>query len=160
MNTTAVELPAAPARSGLVARVIALLERIPYSLLALLARCAGASVFWHSGSVKLDDWQGTLRLFEDEYKVPLIAPHIAAYMAAGMELGGSVLLLVGLATRATAIAYLGMIAVIQLFVYPQAWPDHIQWVAFLVLLVARGPGVVSLDAFVARYLASRRPAGR
>ena len=149
MNTTVTELPAAGA-SGLLARARSLLERIPYSLLALLARCAGSSVFWHSGRVKLDDWQGTLRLFEDEYKVPLIAPHVAAYMAAGMELGGSMLLLVGLATRATAIAYLGMIAVIQLFVYPQAWPDHIQWVAFLMLLVARGPGVVSLDALLAR----------
>jgi putative oxidoreductase len=154
MNTTAIDLPV-PGPAGLLARARALLERIPYSLLALLARGAGASVFWHSGSVKLDDWQGTLRLFEDEYKVPLIAPHIAAYMAAGMELGGSVLLLVGLATRATAIAYLGMIAVIQLFVYPQAWPDHIQWVAFLMLLVARGPGVVSLDALATRVFTRR-----
>ncbi|MFM2288890.1 MAG: hypothetical protein RL684_2033 [Pseudomonadota bacterium] len=151
MNTTVTDMPAA-GLSGLLARARALLERIPYSLLALLARCAGSSVFWHSGRVKLDDWQGTLRLFEDEYKVPLIAPHIAAYMAAGMELGGSMLLLVGLATRATAIAYLGMIAVIQLFVYPQAWPDHIQWLAFLMLLVARGPGVVSLDALLGRWL--------
>jgi putative oxidoreductase len=156
MNTTTLEPPAAASPAGLPARVLALLERIPYSLLALLARCAGASVFWHSGNVKLDDWQGTLRLFEDEYKVPLIPPHVAAYMAAGMELGGAVLLLAGLATRATAIAYLGMIAVIQLFVYPQAWPDHIQWVAFLLLLVARGPGVLSLDALVAHWL-GRRP---
>jgi len=151
MNTTVTTMPAAGI-SGLLERARAVLERIPYSLLALLARCAGSSVFWHSGRVKLDDWQGTLRLFEDEYKVPLIAPHIAAYMAAGMELGGSMLLLVGLATRATAIAYLGMIAVIQLFVYPQAWPDHIQWLAFLMLLVARGPGVVSLDALLGRWL--------
>jgi len=159
MNTTATDMPA-KGLNGLLARARALLERIPYSLLALLARCAGASVFWHSGRVKLDDWQGTLRLFEDEYKVPLIAPHVAAYMAAGMELGGSMLLLVGLATRATAIAYLGMIAVIQLFVYPNAWPDHIQWVAFLMLLVARGPGVVSLDALMARAFGLRARANR
>ena len=122
------------AGAGLLSRARALLERIPYSLLALLARGAGFEVFWRSGSVKLDDWAGTLRLFEDEYKVPLVAPHLAAYLSAGMELGGSVLLLAGLATRATAIAFLGMIAVIQVFVYPEAWPTHIQWVAFLLLL--------------------------
>ncbi len=151
--TTAGSLPSADA--GLLSRARAVLERIPYSLLALLARGAGFEVFWRSGSVKLDDWAGTLHLFEEEYKVPLIAPHLAAYLSAGLELGGSVLLLAGLATRATAIAFLGMIAVIQVFIYPEAWPTHIQWVAFLLLLVARGPGVLSLDALLARLLAKR-----
>ena len=124
------------------------LQRIPYSLLALVARAAAAVVFWRSGSVKLDDWAGTLNLFETEYKVPLVAPHIAAYMAAGLELGGAVLILAGLGTRLVAVAYLGMIATIQVFVYPEAWPTHIQWVAFLLLLLARGPGVLSLDALL------------
>jgi putative oxidoreductase len=128
------------------------LERIPYSVIALVARVATAVVFWRSGSVKLDDWAGTLSLFEDEYKVPLIPPHFAAYMATAMELGGAVLMLLGLGTRAVAIAYLGMIAVIQTFVYPNAWPTHVQWLAFLLILVARGPGALSLDALIARYL--------
>jgi len=69
-----------------------------------------------------------------------------------MELGGAVLMLLGLGTRAVAIAYLGMIAVIQTFVYPKAWPTHVQWLAFLLILVARGPGALSLDALIARYL--------
>lgn len=141
--------------TGLLMRARALLERIPYSLLALLARGAAFEVFWRSGSVKLDDWAGTLHLFEEEYKVPLIAPAIAAHMAAGMELGGSVLLLVGLCSRVVALMFIGMVSVIQLFVYPEAWPTHIQWVAFLALLVARGPGLISLDALIARWLAKR-----
>lgn len=140
---------------GLLARARTLLERTPYSLLALLARGAAFEVFWRSGSVKLDDWAGTLNLFAEEYKVPLIPPAIAAHLAAGMELGGSVLLLVGLASRVVALMFIGMVTVIQVFVYPEAWPTHIQWVAFLALLAARGPGIISLDALIARWLARR-----
>jgi putative oxidoreductase len=132
------------------------LERIPYSFIALVARVATAVVFWRSGSVKLDDWAGTLTLFEDEYKVPLVPPHFAAYMATAMELGGAVLMLVGLGTRAVALAYLGMITVIQTFVYPEAWPTHIQWVAFLLILLARGPGALSLDTLLERLIRARQ----
>jgi putative oxidoreductase len=135
-----------------VAKVIGWLDAIPYSFIALVARAAAFVVFWRSGSVKLDDWAGTLSLFENEYKVPLIPPHIAAYMSAGLELGGSVLILAGLATRAVTVAFLGMICVIQLFIYPEAWPTHIQWVAFLLILLARGPGAISLDALICRLL--------
>jgi len=149
------------ARPGLVAvgttlsTVRVWLERIPYSFIALVARLATAVVFWRSGSVKLDDWAGTLSLFEDEYKVPLIPSHLAAYLATAMELGGAVLMLLGLGTRAVALAYLGMITVIQTFVYPNAWPTHIQWVAFLLILLARGPGALSLDALLCRW--TRKP---
>jgi len=131
-------------------RLLALFERIPYDLLALVARAATFVVFWRSGQVKLDDWAATLGLFETEYRLPLLPPHLAAYLAAGLELGGSVLVLAGLATRFAALAFLGMVAIIQIFVYPSAWPTHIQWLAFLLLLVARGPGRVSLDALVQR----------
>ena len=149
------------ARPGLVAvgatlsTVRVWLERIPYSFIALVARLATAVVFWRSGSVKLDDWAGTLSLFEDEYKVPLIPAHLAACLATAMELGGAVLMLLGLGTRAVALAYLGMITVIQTFVYPNAWPTHIQWVAFLLILLARGPGALSLDALLCRW--TRKP---
>jgi putative oxidoreductase len=136
--------------SGLIARARALLDAIPYSAIALVARIATFVVFWRSGTVKLDDWAGTLTLFQDEYKVPLIPPNIAAYMAASMELGGSVLVLLGLGTRVVTLALLGMVAVIQLFIYPSAWPTHIQWLGFMLLLVARGPGVISLDALLGR----------
>jgi putative oxidoreductase len=152
--------PSQPAMSGtdtsavtaLLTRARALLERVPYSLLALLARGAAFEVFWRSGQVKLDDWAGTLNLFAEEYKVPLISPGVAAHLAASMELGGSVLLLAGLASRAVALMFIGMVTVIQVFVYPEAWPTHIQWVAFLALLAARGPGLISLDALIARWL--------
>jgi putative oxidoreductase len=159
MNTTLAADAAATATAtglaGLLARLRALLERIPYSLLALIARGAAFEVFWRSGQVKLDDWAGTIHLFEEEYKVPLIPPGIAAQLAAGMELGGSVLLLAGLFSRGVALMFIGMVTVIQVFVYPEAWPTHIQWLAFLALLVARGPGIISLDALIARWLAGR-----
>lgn len=138
--------------SGTLSTVRAWLERIPYRFIALVARLATAVVFWRSGSVKLDDWAGTLSLFEDEYKVPLIPAHLAAWLATAMELGGAVLMLLGLGTRGVALAYLGMIAVIQTFVYPNAWPTHIQWAAFLLILLARGPGAWSLDSLVTRSM--------
>ncbi|MFO1408904.1 MAG: DoxX family protein [Steroidobacteraceae bacterium] len=133
-------------------RLIAWLERIPYDLLALVARAATAVVFWRSGQVKLDDWSATLGLFETEYRLPLLPPHLAAQLALGLELGGSVLVLLGLGTRLAALAFIGMVATIQLLVYPQAWPTHIQWLAFLLPLAARGPGRISLDAVLARWL--------
>ena len=71
-------------------------------------------------------------------------------MAATLELGCSLLILVGLATRLSVLLLLGMVAMIQIFVYPSAWPDHIQWLAFMLILLARGPGAVSLDAAIAR----------
>ena len=155
MSSTA-QTPATDMNGGPISTAIGWLERIPYSLIALIARGAAFEVFWRSGLVKLDDWAGTLSLFETDYKVPLVPPHIAAYMAAGLELGGAVLIAVGLGTRLVALAYLGMIAVIQIFVYPEAWPTHIQWAAFLLLLLARGPGSISLDALICRLLARRQ----
>ena len=132
-------------------RLVALLECIPHDLLALVARVATFVVFWRSGQVKLDDWSATLGLFQDEYRLPLLPPQLAAYLAAGLELGGSVLVLLGLGTRIVALAFLGMVATIQLLVYPQAWPTHVQWLAFLLYLVARGPGRLSLDAALLRW---------
>jgi putative oxidoreductase len=138
--------------AGPIARARALLEGIPYDVIALVARLATFSVFWRSGQVKLDDWAGTLTLFQDEYKVPLLPANIAAYFATAMELGGSTLVLVGLGTRLVTLLLLGMVTVIQLFVYPSAWPTHIQWLAFMLILVARGPGRISLDALVSRWI--------
>jgi len=133
-------------------RIIACFDRVPYDLLALVARVATCVVFWRSGQVKLDDWSATLGLFETEYRLPLLPPQLAAYLATGLELGGSVLVLAGLGTRFAALAFLGMVATIQFLIYPNAWPTHIQWLAFLLLLVARGPGRVSVDALLARWL--------
>ena len=153
---TAVVFPPAP-----VQRVLSALDRVPYSVLILVARAATFSVFIHSGLQKLSDWNATLMLFRDEYKVPVLPPEVAAYMAASMELGLSTLVLLGLLTRLSALGLLGMVAVIQIFVYPMAWPDHIQWLGFMIFIVCRGPGAFSLDALISRMLNRRaaRPAG-
>jgi putative oxidoreductase len=129
-------------------RLVQILNAIPYSVIALLARLATFSVFFRSGTQKLSDWNATLLLFQNEYRVPVLPPHFAAYMAASVELGCSCLVLIGLLTRASVAALLGMVTVIQIFVYPEAWPDHIQWLAFMFILLARGPGRLSVDRLV------------
>lgn len=140
---------------GLAERVINLLNRVPFSALVLVARCATFSVFFRSGLVKISDWNSTLMLFRDEYKVPLLPPNIAATMAASMELGLSWFVLLGLFTRLGVLGYFGMILVIQTFVYPMAWPDHIQWTGFMIFILCRGPGKISLDYLLGRALKIR-----
>jgi len=125
-----------------------LAERIPYSVVALVARIAVASVFWRSGQTKVSGFglrDQTLFLFREEYNVPLLPPDFAAYLATIAEHALSVFLLVGLASRLSALGLILMTAVIQLFVYPDGWPDHILWFGLLLLIVARGPGAMSLD---------------
>jgi putative oxidoreductase len=136
-----------------VAGIIQLLDRIPFAVIALIARLATFSVFFRSGSQKLADWSATLALFQNEYRVPLLPAHFAAYTAATVELTCSTLILVGLLTRLSVAALLCLVLVIQVFVYPTAWPDHIQWLAFMFILLARGPGELSIDALIARHLA-------
>jgi putative oxidoreductase len=89
-------------------------------------------------------------LLTEEYKVPLLSPEVAANLALGIELATPVLLVLGLMTRAAALVLLGMTAVIEIFVYPQAWPTHIQWAAMLLVLLCRGGGKLSLDDIVWR----------
>jgi len=125
-----------------------LAERIPYSLVALVSRLAVASVFWRSGQTKVHGFQireETFDLFRDEYKVPLLPPDVAAYLSTTAEYVFPELLVVGLASRLSACGLLFMTMVIQLFVYPSGWPDHILWVAILLTIIARGPGAISLD---------------
>jgi putative oxidoreductase len=150
---------AAPASTGftlmnLVERAIGALERVPYSLLAIPLRVAVATVFWNSGTTKLANWDATLQLFEDEYKVPLLSPDLAAHLGAAIELSTPVLLVLGLATRPAALLLLGMTTVIEVFVYPQAWPTHIQWAAMLLILLCRGAGGVSVDHWLRQRLSS------
>ena len=151
----------------LVAGGVQLCQQIPYTLVALLARFAIAAVFWQSGQTKveglvIDLVAGTFQLglprlapttvplFAEEYRLPLLPPELAAYLAASAEHLFPVLLLFGLATRFSALALLGMTLVIQLFVYPGAYPTHATWAACLLLLAARGPGALSLDRLIAR----------
>ncbi|WP_432257600.1 DoxX family protein [Cupriavidus sp. TMH.W2] len=130
-----------------VLRAIGWLERVPYTFLALPLRLAVATVFWNSAMTKLANWEAALELFREEYRVPLLAPEIAAYLAVSIELTAPVLLVLGLATRPVATILLGMTTVIEIFVYPQAWPTHIQWAAMLLILLCRGAGDWSLDHF-------------
>jgi putative oxidoreductase len=118
----------------------------------LVSRVAVAHVFWNSAQSKLVSWVATQQLFAMEYHVPLLPPEIAAPLATATELTGSVLVFLGLFTRLGALALLGVIAVIQIFVYPQSWGDHILWAGLLLLLLARGAGKVSLDYVAKRFL--------
>jgi putative oxidoreductase len=128
------------------------LDSIPYWLLAVPLRFAVATVFWSSAMTHVANWQTTLELFETEYALPFMAPNLAAYLAAAIELVTPPLLVLGLATRMAAAILLGMTGVIEVFVYLQAWPTHIQWAAMLLVLLCRGPGRLSLDWLIRRLL--------
>lgn len=151
MSNSVGSLPATPIAFGIVGRALYWLNRVPYAVLALPLRLAVATVFWNSAMAKLANWDTALSLFTDEYKVPLLPPEIAAYAAATIELTTPVLLLLGLLTRPAAFVLLAMTAVIEIFVYPQAWPTHIQWAGMLLILLTRGAGTLSVD-----YLLWRR----
>jgi putative oxidoreductase len=128
------------------------LDRMPYAVLAVPLRVAVAVVFWNSALTKLANWDTTLALFTDEYRVPLLPVDIAAPLTTGIELVAPVLLVLGLAARPTAAVLLFETAIIEIFVYPQAWPTHIQWAAMLLVLLCRGAGALSLDRLVGRWL--------
>lgn len=151
----------------LVDQCVDLLGAIPDSLIALLGRISVAAIFWKSGQTKVQGFaidivsgeftlgmprlsDSVVELFRDEYKLPLIPPELAAPMAAFAEHLFPLLILVGLATRFSALALLVMTLVIQLLVYPDAWPTHGVWAAVLVFLMAKGPGVFSLDHLISR----------
>jgi putative oxidoreductase len=111
----------------------------------LVMRAALAQIFWSSGQTKIASWSTTLMLFSEEYRVPLIPAELAAYAATAFELACPILLAVGLLTRLALVPLLAMTIVIQAFVYPTSWPDHIVWFAMIGYLMIRGPGILSLD---------------
>ena len=142
--------------SGLVEiiqRVISAMDRIPYWFIALAARVFPAAVFWQSGETKVAGWRlkpSAIALFQNEYQLPLIDPTIAAYLSAFAEHFFPILLVIGLAARISALALLFMAAVIEIFVYPGAWPTHGVWATCFLVVIARGPGALSLDHLIAR----------
>lgn len=125
---------------------------INHATLALVDRIAIAAIFFRSGRTKVEGFlnltEGAYALFREEYKVPLVPPEIAAHLAAYAEHLFPFLLVLGLCTRLSALALLGMTAVIQIFVYPDAWPIHLSWAGLLLYLIARGAGPVSLDRII------------
>ena len=137
-------------RPSIHGRLAALAERaLPADLLLLVQRLGIAAVFFQSGRTKVEGLftipDTTIELFRTEYALPLLPPGLAAYLAAGAEHLFPVLLVLGLLTRLSAAALLGMTLVIQLFVYPDAWPTHLSWAALILPLIALGGGRWSLD---------------
>jgi putative oxidoreductase len=169
-----VTLTAAPqtrSPAALLSAAIALMQRIPHSLIALLARFSIAAVFWSSGQTKVQGFAlnfvsgefqfgwprlstSAVDLFRDEYKLPLLPPELAATLAATAEHALPLLLLLGLATRLSALGLLGMTLVIQTLVYPGAYATHGTWAALLLFLISQGPGRLSIDHGIARRAAA------
>ena len=148
-------------RTSLVERLEGAVEwlgRFPVAILQFIFRFSIASVFWHSGMTKIASWDSTIALFRDEYTVPVLPPEIAATLAASVELTCPVLLVLGLATRLATLPMLGMTFVIEAFVYPEYWIEHLMWAAILLAILTRGPGPLSLDRFVAREFRGRKDA--
>jgi putative oxidoreductase len=135
---------------SLAGHAIRWFDCIPYALLAIPLRLAVATVFWNSAQSHLANWDSTLYLFETDYALPFLPPGPAAYLAVTIEVVTPILLVLGLLTRAATLVLLGMTTVIEVFVYPEAWPTHIQWAAMLFVLLARGPGKLSLDWLIRR----------
>lgn len=135
---------------ALYRKAIGLADAIPLSLVQLAARLAVAHVFWQSAQTKLASWPVTLQLFAFEYHLPILPPDVAAPLATAAELSGAVLLFLGLFARLGSLMLLGVVATIQIFVFPENWGEHLLWASLLGLILARGAGVISLD-----YLASR-----
>ena len=172
MNTIATPTSAAPS-TGVIPRLTALLQGIyrlmgalPKSMLAFIARFSIAAVFWKSGQTKIEGFAIDIVNREFTLELPLLPPEIGAAMAAFGERFFPILLLLGLATRLAALALLGLTMVIQLFVYPDAYPTHGVWAAVLrycgtavllycctavlLYIMADGPGKLSIDAWIAR----------
>jgi len=112
-------------------------------------RIGVGAVYWNAGLTKIASWQTTVVLFRDEYRVPLLPPELAAYMATAVELSCPILLFLGLAARLATLPMLAQAMVIQIFVYPEDWIEHLTWASMLLVILTRGPGAISLDRFLA-----------
>jgi len=145
-------------------------QRIPDSLIALIGRISIAAIFWLSAQTKIEGFAlnfltgeitlgwphlsaSAIDLFRDEYHLPFLPPEIAAPMAAFSEHVFAALMLIGLASRFSALALLGLTMVIQIFVYPDAYPTHGVWATVLLFIMARGPGIYSVDYLIAKHYA-------
>ena len=155
-TSTADTAAASPQPAGLRGLMLGLAGRltrlVPHDALALVNRVAIAAIFFMSGRTKVEGWltvtDSAYSLFRDEYRLPLVPVEIAAHAAAYAEHLFPLLLVLGLFTRLSALALLGMTLVIQGFVYPDAWPTHLSWAGLLLYLVGRGAGTLSLDRWL------------
>jgi putative oxidoreductase len=131
------------------------LALIPEGLFGLVFRIAVAAMFFKSGLVKIQSWEMTVGLFQDEYQLPLLPPALAAWLGTAMELTAPVLLVLGLFARLSALGLLAMTLVIQFLVYPANWAEHLMWASLLGWIISRGPGAVSIDRLIAQRLFGR-----
>jgi putative oxidoreductase len=134
------------------------LDRFPMAVILLAMRIGVGSVFFKAGLLKYQSFEFAVKLFEGEYKVPILSPTVAARITMFNELTWPVFLFLGLATRFATLPLLGSVTVIQLFVYPSAWTENLVWASILVMLLTRGAGALSLDYLVERYFEKRRAA--
>ena len=144
-----------------VRQAIDVIEAWAAPVLQLAIRLWMARVFFNSGLTKIQDWDATLFLFQEEYRVPLLPTSVAAVMGTTFELAMPVLLVVGLATRLAALPLIGMSLVIQ-FVLGASNPvydntEHIYWLFLLLVIAVRGPGAISIDHLLSRWIGTRRP---
>lgn len=142
--------------AGLYSHALCIASSVPLSVVQLVARFAVANVFWQSSQSKLASWPVTVQLFAFEYQVPVLGPGVAAVLATAAELSGAILLFLGLFSRLAALMLLGVVATIQIFVYPGHWGEHLAWAAPLLLIFARGAGVISLDHLASRCFSRER----
>ncbi len=135
--------------TALIRRINCLFDQIPHDVVTLALRIFPAMVFFQSGRTKVDGLfsikDSTWFLFEHEYALPIIPSNLAAVLGTTAEHVLPILLILGLFTRFAALGLLGMTAVIEIFVYPDAWITHGLWAAALLALIAFGPGRLSLD---------------
>ena len=122
---------------------------LPEALLLAVARCGVAAIFFLSGRSKVDGLltitDSTYELFRTEYALPFVTPEVAAHIATWTEHLCPILLVLGLLARPAAVALLGMTAIIEVFVYPDAWPTHLSWAGLMLPLIALGGGKYALD---------------
>jgi len=156
MTTPEEAIPRSLNLTGWITSTREWLGRFPLSILQLGMRIGVGMVFFNAGLLKYRSFEFAIKLFEDEYKVPILAPVVAARIAMINELTTSTLLFLGLVTRLATLPLLGMMSVIQIFVYPSAWPDHVLWGSILIFILTRGPGPFSIYYLIERYLLKRR----
>ncbi len=148
----------APSWRRLYVSARALLERVPFSVIQLAMRFAIGFVFFNAGLLKARSFEFAVKLFAQEYRLPILPPELAAQLAMAVELSMPVLLFLGLATRFAVLPLLGMTLIIVTLVYPASWVESLLWGSVLVTLLTRGAGVISLDHLIERMLVKRKAA--
>ncbi len=150
-----------------VKKALSIMERLPASVGAFIARFSIAAVFWKSGQTKIEGFsidiiegrfdlgwpalsETAVFLFEEEYALPFVSAEFAAPLAALAEHVLPLFILIGFATRFSALGLLIMTLVIQIFVYPSDYATHGVWAAALLCLMSHGAGKFSVDHLFAR----------